>query len=196
MGREAAAQAMVDGARFAVRLHLDGAALDVRGGVRRHIPREQISSVVVDGGHVVVATAEGDVVLDLGDEAAAWARALTTPPPSLTDKLGVRPGTAVWLVGDAPAEIVGAVGSCARASADGAALVVVTVASIDDLGRLPSLLDEHDVRVPVWVVHGKGSAAAPGAGAVREVLRAAGYRDTKVTAVSDSASATRYQRQG
>ena len=47
---------------------------------------------------------------------------------------------------------------------------------------------------PIWIVHGKGPRAPFGEGPVRRLMREAGYRDTKVSAVSDDLSATRYSR--
>jgi len=44
------------------------------------------------------------------------------------------------------------------------------------------------------VVHGKGARSAFGETAVRRIMREAGYKDTKVSAVSDTLSATRYSR--
>ncbi len=45
---------------------------------------------------------------------------------------------------------------------------------------------------PIWLVYSKGAKAAFGERAVREGMRSAGYKDTKVTAVSDTLNATRY----
>jgi len=44
----------------------------------------------------------------------------------------------------------------------------------------------------VWIVHRKGKGAQLGDTAIRAALRTRGYIDTKVSAVSDSSSATRY----
>ena len=54
-------------------------------------------------------------------------------------------------------------------------------------------LGECGISAQVWIVHGKGrEATAPGDNAVREVLRSAGWRDTKVSAIGGTWSATRY----
>ena len=189
MGREARGVVVVDGERMPVTLHLDGTALDVRGSIRRHVPRERIGSAVADGTILTVTAGEETLVIELGAPAAPWAKALLAVPPTLAEKLGLTPGRRAFCIGTPPSEIVAAVG---RAAPDAAAadLVVATVATDAVLAGLVALL--HGVTVPVWVVHGKGTSPAPGAAHVREVMRAAGYRDTKVTAVSDAWSATRY----
>lgn len=195
MGREARATVELDGTWTTVSLHLDGQALDLRGGVRRRVRRDDIRAATLDGSIVRVSTSDGDLLLDLGTDAAAWAKALMTAPPSLAAKLGVRAGMTVALVGEPPGPVRDAVGPSAAGSdapLTAADLVVATVPSDEVLAGLVEALD--DVTCPVWVVHGKGASAAPGAGSVREVMRAAGYRDTKVTAVSDEWSATRYSR--
>ena len=43
-----------------------------------------------------------------------------------------------------------------------------------------------------WFVNVKGKAALLGDSAIRETLRARGYKDNKTTAVSERFSATRY----
>lgn len=191
MGREARATVEVDGAHVPVSLHLDGRALELRGGLRRRIAREEVRAVVADGGRLTVRTPDGDVVLDLGAQAAAWATALMTPPPSLADKLGLSGGPVVLVLGQAPPEVAAVLGTT-TSDAAGAALVVATVRSAAELDALPATLAGRGGRLPVWVVHGKGRSPAPGADAVRTRMRAAGYRDTKVSAVSDEWSATRH----
>jgi hypothetical protein len=72
-------------------------------------------------------------------------------------------------------------------------VVVVVVHSDAELESLPVWFRECGIASHVWVVHGKGrTSSAPGDNAVRAVLRGAGWRDTKVSAVADDWSATRY----
>lgn len=57
--------------------------------------------------------------------------------------------------------------------------------------RVHAMLPEH---APIWIVYEKGAKAAFGESAVRSLMRHAGYRDNKVSAISDALSATRYAR--
>ena len=49
---------------------------------------------------------------------------------------------------------------------------------------------------PIWIVYGKGRQAVLGEAAVRGYMRAHGYIDSKVSAVSETLSATRFTRRG
>ena len=70
---------------------------------------------------------------------------------------------------------------------------MVVVHSDAELESLPVWFRECGIASHVWVVHGKGrESTAPGDNAVRAVMRSAGWRDTKVSAVGSPWSATRY----
>jgi hypothetical protein len=71
------------------------------------------------------------------------------------------------------------------------------VAVVADAAALEHALRLHEALpsgAPIWVIHGKGSRSPFGEAAVRRIMREAGYLDTKVSAVSDTRSATRYSR--
>ncbi len=150
--------------------------------------------VEADGG-VLSFDADGVAFrFELGAAASAWANALATEPPSLAEKLGAANGESVAVRGEVPVpELEVALSDAARVPPWEADLVLVTVRTDLELGALPTWLRECGASSPVWIVHGKGRAStAPGDAAVRTVMRAAGYRDTKVSAVADTWSATRY----
>jgi hypothetical protein len=77
----------------------------------------------------------------------------------------------------------------------GAAAMVIGVAA-DERGIDAALVAHGRVRpgCPLWIVHGKGRGAAVGERVVRARLRAAGFMDSKVAAVSDTLTATRFAR--
>jgi hypothetical protein len=80
-----------------------------------------------------------------------------------------------------------------RVAVEGASLLIVQAA---DEGALKTALAASEgSTAPFWIVHGKGKAAAFGDNApVRALMRGRGFIDTKVSAVSDALSATRYVR--
>jgi hypothetical protein len=194
MGRQAKAT-WIDGAhRAEVTLHLEAAGLQVRGGRRADISREALSSIEADDG-IVSFEAEGvPFRFELGAAASAWARALATPAPTLAEKLGTAHGGSVAVHGEIPvSDLETALADAARVPPWEADQLLVTVRSDAELDALPVWLRECGATSPVWIVHGKGRAStAPGDAAVRAVMRAAGYRDTKVSAIADTWSATRY----
>ena len=194
MGRQAKATWIGEhGSAASVTLHLEAAGLQISGERRARVPRSAWSHVEAADG-VVSFEADGTTYrFELGAAAPTWATALATPPPSLAEKLGVANGETVAVRGELPRpELDDALAGSPRVppwEAD----VVVVVRNDGELESLPVWFRECGIASHVWIVHGKGRAStAPGDNAVRAVLRAAGWRDTKVSAVSDDWSATRY----
>ena len=195
MGRQAKATWIGEhGGAAAVTLHLEAAGLQISGERRGRVPRTAWTNVEAADG-VVSFDADGCTYrFAVGAAAPVWARALTTPPPSLAEKLGVGNGSAVAVRGELPLpELYDALADAARVPPWEADVVVVVVRSDRELESLPVWFRECGIDTHVWVVHGKGrESTAPGDNAVRTVMRSAGWRDTKVSAVADAWSATRY----
>ena len=194
MGRQAKATWIGEQGGAAVTLHLESAGLQISGERQARVPREAWSRVeAIDG--VVSFVAHGDTYrFRVGPAASAWAKALVTPPPSLAEKLGVAHGETVAVHGELPLlELEEALADAARVAPWEAEVVVVVVRNDDELDSLPVWFRECGIATHAWIVHGKGrEATAPGDNAVREVMRSAGWRDTKVSAVGGTWSATRY----
>ena len=194
MGRQAKATWIGEHGGAAVTLHLEAAGLQISGERHARVPRDAWSNVEAADG-VVSFTAHGDTYrFRLGPAASAWAKALVTPPPSLAEKLGVAAGETVAVRGELPLpELEEALADAARVAPWEAEIVVVVVRTDAELESLPVWFRECGIATHVWIVHGKGRAStAPGDNAVRAELRSAGWHDTKVSAVGDAWSATRY----
>ena len=195
MGRQARATWIDEhGSAATVTLHLEAAGLQISGERHARVPRSAWTHVEAADG-VVSFDADGHTYrFKVGAGATDWARALTTPPPSLAEKLGVARGETVAVRGELPLpELDEALAGATRVPAWEADVVVVVVRSRAELDSLPVWFCESGIGTQVWVVHGKGRAnTAPGDDAVRAVLRSAGWNDTKVSAVGDEWSATRY----
>lgn len=88
MGREARCEAEWPGGAGAVRLHLDSRALELRGALKRDLPRAEIGEVAADGGRLRLVVPDGAYTFDLGVAAASWAKALAKPPPDLAANSG------------------------------------------------------------------------------------------------------------
>lgn len=75
------------------------------------------------------------------------------------------------------------------ASADADMIVAV----IRSEGEIESALDiARAATLPVWIVAGKGKFATVSDSAIRTLMRANGFIDTKTSGVSDRWTATRY----
>lgn len=194
MGRQAKATWIGEQGAAAVTLHLESAGLHISGERRARVPRNAWTHVQAADG-IVSFEADGETYrFRVGPAASAWADALVTPPPTLAEKLGVSLVTPVAVRGELPLpELEEALADAPRATPWEAELVVVVVRSVAELRLLPVWFGECGVATHVWIVHGKGRGSeAPGDSTVRSVMRAAGWRDTKSSAVGETWSATRY----
>jgi hypothetical protein len=152
----------------------------VRSPFRLTVPRGAITAARADGPRLEITYEDGPLVLELGErEAAKWAHDIANPK-SLADKLGVKAGQRVRLVGDLDGELAGA----GRLVADGEADVVfVSVQTPGDLPRIAQLKDEIARDGAIWAIRPKGrddltEAMVLGAG------REAGLHDVKTARIS------------
>ncbi len=194
MGLEASCPGRWPGGEGEVKALLEAHALILRGGLRRPWPIAALSQVRVEG-EVLRLSADGEPLdLFLGAvQAARWARKIQTPPPSLAQKLGVGPQARVLLLG-APSDPA-LIQAVEGARATDAAQAALCLTEVEDSEALARALDAHAALAPytpLWVAYRKGPGAAFGEGAVRAALRARGYADVKVCAVSSERSATRF----
>ncbi len=193
MGREATCHCRVGAQAADAKALLESSALILRGAVKRHYPLAAIAQIRVQGAELHFRAGDEAVVLDLGsDLAAAWARQLVKPPPSLAAKLGVGPERPVYVLGTVRDPVLSAalLGAVTEAT-DQARQWLAVLLSPADLQALMQAL-QATAAPAIWAVYRKGPAADPGDGQVRQALRAAGCRDSKTSAVSTQLTATRY----
>ena len=195
MGREAEAEAEFAGTSGAVRVLLEASGLILRGAVKARIPREAITGFHAEGVDLWLQTDRGPLRLTLGEaEAARWVTALAKAPPSLADKLGLRPDRLVHLLAPMTDAALIAATAPFLAPAETAACLLAELpdeaaffALHPQLARWPAL--------PFWGVTVKGKASPFPENALRSLMRRAGYMDVKSCAVSARWSATRYHPQ-
>src|SRR5579864_1626666 len=128
------------------RAHLETDELSFRGAFRLRIPRREIRGAEARDGALHVTYAGGTAVFELGAAAAAWAEKIRNPP-ALLDKLGVRPGARVSLLGVADPSFAAQLGARgaeltleAAAGSDLIFLALETPADLDRLGPLQAFL--------------------------------------------------------
>jgi hypothetical protein len=92
LGKEADIHAEVGDAAGEVHALLERDELILRGDIRRRFPRTALEDLRVTDGVLSFTGAGQAVRLHLGDAAATWYTAITTPPPSLRTKLGLDRG--------------------------------------------------------------------------------------------------------
>ena len=173
------------------RAQLETDAVRFKGSFRLVIPRRDIRKVVARDGRLEIAFGRDRAVLDLGAQAERWADKIQNPP-SVLDKLGVKPGLKVSVVGPADEALVALLhartGSFAVGRARAASDIVFLFATLPrDLARLAVVRDAIAPAGAIWVVWPKGQPALK-EDHVRAAARPLGLVDVKVASVSDRLS--------
>jgi hypothetical protein len=194
MGLEATCQARMGRVSSTGKARLEETDLVFRGegDFRFKVPLQDLQRVDARGGALYLEWAEGKAVLDLGDQAARWAEKIKSPP-SLLDKLGVKSGQRVSVIGiedrrfldDLAARVDDLTRGRAKAGSD---LVLVAMSDRSDLPRLAKLRESIKATGAIWVVWPKGRKEFR-EDDVRDFGKTAGLVDVKVARFSDTLSA-------
>lgn len=154
-----------------------------------------VSHVEVDGDALVLTHRDGAARLHLRAGMAATWLARIRNPRSLLDKLGVRAGMRVAVVGvddaDFRRQLQERVGQVDAQPAPSTDLIVLGVESVAELSVLATLTERLVPNGAIWVVHRKGKGATVRDTDVFAAGRAAGLVDTKVAAFSATHTAER-----
>ena len=199
MGREAKTLCIEGKQKFEVKAHLDSQALQLTGAKKLTLPLAQVRTATVEGEDLKVAAAGATFALRLGaKEAAACAKKILNPP-SLADKLGVKPGATVRLIGPRVKEL-----DEAAPHADHAAALSAKVLAACDIAilTLTPLTAEKQIaaakalpaNTALWLIYEKGTK--PNGDDVIMLARKAGLKDTKVARVSERYAGLRFTRAG
>ena len=181
MGREVRCLVRSGGDEAEAKALLETDEVIVRSPFRLKVPRSAITGTAVDSDWLTIEHTGGPpLVLELGaKEAARWVRDIANPK-TLADKLGVKPGQRVRLVGDVDPELVGAGEAVGDRQAD---VVFLQVDDPSDLARIAELRELIAADGALWVIRPKGRADLTEA-MVLGAGRDAGMYDVKTARVS------------
>jgi len=195
MGQELDCRMHYQGRTLAGKAYLETSHILFRGEERLQIAVTELRSVTARDGLLHLDFPGGPVSLELGAAAEKWANKILHPP-SRADKLGVKPGLSVRLVGQFDAGFLDDLRSVeiAPASANAkvkADLIFLAAENGQALDRIPKLAATLKPAGALWVVYPKGVEV------IREIEvlsagRAAGLKDTKVAAFSPTHTALRF----
>ncbi len=160
-------------------LLLESRELTFRGDPRIVIPFKEMKSVQAADGVLHVKFSGGLARFEIGPQAEKWAQKILHPPSRL-DKLGVRAGLTVKLIGKFDPDFVRELGAAVSAGSP-PDLLFFAAETAADLKKLPKLKPS----AALWVIYPKGITA------IRETDviaagRAAGLKDVKVVAFSST----------
>ncbi len=166
-----------------------------RGDFRLKIPFSTIKSAKAVDGELRLHTAEGLAIFQLGAAAEKW-REKILHPKSRIEKLGVKPGAKVSLLGEFDAEFVREVGGLAKtvfkdkAAAD-SDCIFFAADSKQNLSALSKIAKSMQGAAALWVVYPKGMKHIT----ENEVLaagRKCGLKDVKVVGFSPTRTALKF----
>jgi hypothetical protein len=191
MGSTAECNVLCEQRTYRCKAYLEERALILRGEFRLTLPFAAIGSLESDDERLVLHHSGPAVTLVLGNDARKWA-AKIAHPVSLIDKLGVKEGQAVSVLGvDDPKFWEELRGRTASISVETASKdsdwIFVAVASAEDLSRLRVLKDSIKKAGSIWVIREKGRKELTETH-IMEAARGAGLVDVKVARVSDALS--------
>lgn len=196
MGQEAVGALRLNGKSYRGRALLEHDAIIFRGGTRLTIQFREITAVTARAGALRLTSPRGVAEFQIGAAAERWAERIRTPR-SLVDKLGVKPGARVAVLGvtDLPfwtqlrartRDI-----SMARPKA-GTDVMLVQVSAPRDLARLRALQSRIKPEGAIWIIAPKGKGSPVPEAEVLAGGKAAGLVDVKVAAFSTTHTAHKF----
>jgi hypothetical protein len=166
-----------------------------RGDFRLKIPFSTIKSAKALDGELRLQTAEGLAVFHLGAAAEKW-RDKILHPKSRIEKLGVKAGAKVSLLGDFDAAFLAEIGALTKSVSNGkvapdSECIFCAADSKEHLGVLPKISKAMKGAAALWIVYPKGQKHIT----ENDVLaagRKAGLKDVKVVGFSPTHTALKF----
>lgn len=192
MGNEAACKLHYEGKTFSGKALLETSEILFRGEKRLKIPFPTITKLRARDGELHVQTKEGLAVFAIGAQAEKW-REKIAKPKTLIEKLGVKAGETVSLLGEFPAGFVASLkkhGATTGQSKD-AAWHFLAAESKTDLQRVKSVANGLKGATALWIVYPKGQTAITESD-VRSSGLSAGLTDIKVASFSPTHTALKF----
>jgi hypothetical protein len=166
-----------------------------RGKFRLKIPFASIKSAKAVDGELRLLTADGIAVFDIGAAAEKW-REKILHPKSRIEKIGLKPGAKVSLLGGFDAEFLveleslGAAMTKDKVAADAEA-VFLAADSQKELSSVPKAAKSLKGAAALWIVYPKGQKSITENGVIA-AGRKAGLRDVKVVGFSAARTALKF----
>ena len=192
MGNEAKCVARIDGQKVQGKVLLETGELIFRGAeCRVKIAFGEMKGVTAAHGELGIRTKDREFAFAVGAAAEKW-REKILHPKTRVEKLGVKPGLSVAVIGDVEKEFAKELKqSKAEVVADGAEAVFLFVEGSGDSGNIAKAAKKIKGAAGLWVVYPKGKKEITesdvlGAG------RKAGLKDVKVVGFSATHTALKF----
>lgn len=186
MGNEATCRITLGDQTAEAKALLETEELILRGALKARIPFAEAKNVSAEDGVLRLRWNDRDVAIPLGRDAAKWAEKIRNPK-SLLDKLGVKAGQRVSVIGEVDGDFLDqlAARGCdvARNERRDADVIFFAVNRRENLTRLDALRRLLQPAGAVWVLRPKGDPAIS-EGDVMSAAKSAGLVDVKVVRFS------------
>jgi hypothetical protein len=196
MGNEQTCTLRLGDKGFSGKALLESCEILFRGATRLKIPFNSVTAVQAKDGELHVRTKDDLAVFELGPKVAAQWHQKITNPKSVLEKLGVKPGQAVSLIGSFTADFLadlkkhGAQGTTDKPSKD-CPWIFFAPNENQELRRLPSIAKQIKGATALWIVYPKGQKSITES-AVRSAGLATGLVDVKVVSCSPVLTALKF----
>ena len=187
MGNELICKVEYDKQKSQGKALLETSEIIFRGDFRLKIPLSTIKSAKAVAGELRLQTAEGVVVFHIGSQAEKWCEKILHPK-SRIEKLGVKPGARVALLGEFDAgflrELDGQTKLVSRGKVAAVSDCIFFAAEAKkDLGALPKIAKSMEGAAALWIVYPKGQKEITELD-VLSAGRKSGLKDVKVVGFS------------
>jgi hypothetical protein len=162
-----------------------------RGDFRLKVLFSSLKEVRADNGTLSLKFKGGPATLHLGGAAEKWAEKILKPP-SLLQKLGIKPGVTVALAGEFEAAFTGEVLQYVS-RVDSSNVVFLPAESLADLDRLTEITDQMPTSAALWIVYPKGKREIRETDVISRG-RAASLTDVKVVSFSATHTGLKFVR--
>ncbi len=195
MGNEVKCTAWLGKQKSEGKALLETSEILFRGEFRLKIPFSTIKSAKAVDGELRLQTAEGTAVFELGAAAEKW-RDRILHPKSRIEKLGVKPGAKVSLLGEFDPDFLNELGKLTKSVNKGKVAadsewIFFAADSKEGLSALPRLSKSLKGAAALWIVYPKGQKHIT----ENDVLaagRKAGLKDVKVVGFSATHTALKF----
>jgi hypothetical protein len=165
------------------------------GALRLKLPFAELKSAHAGDGELRLETAEGPAIFQLGANAAKWCEKILHPKTRL-EKLGIKPNSAVSLVGDFDSDFLAELRTLTKNLSNGKAApdaewIFFSADTSKDLSQVAKLAKSLKGAVALWIVYPKGQKQIT----ENDVLaagRKCGLKDVKVVGFSPTHTALKF----
>ena len=165
------------------------------GALRLKFTFAEIRSAAAADGELRVEGPEGPAIFELGANAAKWCEKILHPKTRL-EKLGIKPGAAVSLIGNFAADFLAELRAQTKNVSGGkvstdSEWIFLAADSVKDLSQVAKLTKSLKGAAALWIVYPKGQKQI----AENDVLaagRKSGLRDVKVVGFSPTHTALKF----